>query len=111
GSQAEHRRALRAAARPGRAVGRARLRQAQDRHLEGAGGRGDARAAGDGSVNGISAKWRDRLLYMVSPIVFLLVWQLLLMAGFGDRRFIPAPRDIALRFLRLTGDGGLPLPT
>ena len=62
-------------------------------------------------MNGISAKWRDRLLYMVSPIVFLLVWQLLLMAGFGDRRFIPAPSDIALRFWRLTINGELALHT
>jgi NitT/TauT family transport system permease protein len=58
-------------------------------------------------MNGISAKWRDRLLYMISPILFLLVWQLLLMAGFGDRRFIPAPSDIAVRFWRMVWTGEL----
>ena len=43
----------------------------------------------------------ERLLYLISPIGLLLVWQLLLMAGFGDRRFIPAPSDIAVRFWQL----------
>ena len=46
-------------------------------------------------MTGISAKTRERLLYLISPIGLLLLWQLLLMAGFGDRRFIPAPSDIA----------------
>jgi len=44
------------------------------------------------------SKLQERLLYLVSPIGLLLVWQLLLMAGFGDRRFIPAPSDIAVRY-------------
>ena len=35
------------------------------------------------------------------------VWQLLLMAGIGDRRFIPAPTDIAVRFWLLVGSGEL----
>ncbi len=34
---------------------------------------------------------RERILYLLSPIGLLVVWQLLLMAGIGDRRFIPAP--------------------
>ena len=42
-------------------------------------------------MNALSAKTRDRLLYMISPILFLGLWQLLLMAGLGDRRFVPAP--------------------
>jgi ABC-type nitrate/sulfonate/bicarbonate transport system permease component len=58
-------------------------------------------------MNGLSAKWRDRALYLISPIALLLVWQLLLMAGFGDRRFIPAPSDIAVRFWRLLLNGEL----
>ncbi|HWL04277.1 MAG TPA: ABC transporter permease [Xanthobacteraceae bacterium] len=45
-----------------------------------------------------SGKVQERLLYLVSPIGLLLIWQLLLMAGFGDRRFIPAPSDIAVRY-------------
>ena len=58
-------------------------------------------------MNAISAKSRDRLLSMVSPIALLLLWQLLLMAGFGDRRFIPAPTDIAVRFWRMAVSGEL----
>jgi NitT/TauT family transport system permease protein len=50
---------------------------------------------------------RERLLYLVSPIGLLVVWQLLLMAGLGDRRFIPAPSDIAVRFWQLSLSGEL----
>jgi NitT/TauT family transport system permease protein len=58
-------------------------------------------------MSGLSAKTRDRALYLISPMALLLVWQLLLMAGFGDRRFIPAPTDIAVRFWRMIGSGEL----
>jgi ABC-type nitrate/sulfonate/bicarbonate transport system permease component len=58
-------------------------------------------------MSGLSAKWRDRALYLISPLALLLLWQLLLMAGFGDRRFIPAPSDIAARFWQLILNGEL----
>jgi ABC-type nitrate/sulfonate/bicarbonate transport system permease component len=58
-------------------------------------------------MTGLSAKTRERLLYLISPIGLLLVWQLLLMAGIGDRRFIPAPSDIALSFWKLAVSGEL----
>jgi ABC-type nitrate/sulfonate/bicarbonate transport system permease component len=58
-------------------------------------------------MNELSLKARERLLYLISPIALLLLWQLLLMAGFGDRRFIPAPSDIAVRFWRLIESGEL----
>jgi ABC-type nitrate/sulfonate/bicarbonate transport system permease component len=54
-----------------------------------------------------SAKTRERLLYLISPIALLAVWQVLLMLGFGDRRFVPAPSDIAVRFVRLAASGEL----
>src|SRR5262249_879315 len=95
--QADHRRPLPAPSRPDRPVGGGRFRQAQDRHLAGAGGRGQSRARGDGSMT-MSAKTRDRLLYLISPIAFLIMWELLLRAGIGDRRFIPTPSDVAVRF-------------
>ncbi|MSP44841.1 MAG: ABC transporter permease [Xanthobacteraceae bacterium] len=50
---------------------------------------------------------QERLLYLISPIGLLLLWQLLLMAGFGDRRFIPAPSDIAFRFWDMIVSGEL----
>src|SRR5215216_4351944 len=58
-------------------------------------------------MTALSAKTRDRVLYLISPIGLLLLWQLLLMAGVGDRRFIPAPTDIALSFWKLAVSGEL----
>jgi ABC-type nitrate/sulfonate/bicarbonate transport system permease component len=55
----------------------------------------------------MSEKARERLLYLVSPIALLAIWQVLLMLGFGDRRFIPAPTDIAVRFWQLAANGEL----
>jgi NitT/TauT family transport system permease protein len=58
-------------------------------------------------MNGLSSKARERLLYLISPIGLIVVWQVLLMLGIGDRRFIPAPSDIARRFVTLAGSGEL----
>jgi ABC-type nitrate/sulfonate/bicarbonate transport system permease component len=55
----------------------------------------------------MSGKTRERLLYLISPIALIVIWQILLMAGIGDRRFIPAPSDIAQRFVKLAGSGEL----
>jgi NitT/TauT family transport system permease protein len=55
----------------------------------------------------VSARTRERLLYLISPIGLLLVWQVLLMLGIGDRRFIPTPTDIASRFAALVANGEL----
>ncbi len=60
-------------------------------------------------MNGMSSKARERLLYLISPIGLLILWQLLLMMGIGDRRFIPAPTDIAVRFVKLVASGELAL--
>jgi NitT/TauT family transport system permease protein len=58
-------------------------------------------------MSALSAKTRDRLLYLISPIALLAVWELLLAAGIGDRRFIPAPSDIAARYWQLVVNGEL----
>jgi ABC-type nitrate/sulfonate/bicarbonate transport system permease component len=55
----------------------------------------------------VSPKTQERLLYLASPIGLLLLWQLLLMAGIGDRRFVPAPSDIALRYWQMLASGEL----
>jgi ABC-type nitrate/sulfonate/bicarbonate transport system permease component len=55
----------------------------------------------------LSAKTRERLLYLISPIGLLLLWQVLLVLGIGDRRFIPTPTDIAMKFWALTVNGEL----
>jgi len=55
----------------------------------------------------LSGKARERLLYLISPIALIALWQVLLMLGIGDRRFIPAPSDIAVRFWELSKSGEL----
>jgi ABC-type nitrate/sulfonate/bicarbonate transport system permease component len=62
-------------------------------------------------MSAMSDKARERALYLISPIALLLIWQVLLMLGFGDRRFIPAPTDIATRFWALIENGELALNT
>jgi NitT/TauT family transport system permease protein len=58
-------------------------------------------------MSGLSTKTQERLLYLISPIGLLALWQLLLMVGVGDRRFVPAPTDIAWRFWELIRSGEL----
>ena len=55
----------------------------------------------------LSAKTQERVLYFISPIGLLLLWQVLLMLGIGDRRFVPAPSDIAWRYWELVASGEL----
>src|ERR1700738_1717212 len=59
----------------------------------------------------MSDKSIERLLYLISPIGLLAAWQLALMAGFGGRRFIPAPSDLAVGFAQMGGSGELALHT
>ena len=55
----------------------------------------------------MSGKTQERLLYLISPIGLLAIWQVLLMFGFGDRRFIPTPSEIAVQFWQMTLSGEL----
>jgi ABC-type nitrate/sulfonate/bicarbonate transport system permease component len=55
----------------------------------------------------VNERTRERLLYLISPIGLLAIWQSLLALGLGDRRFIPAPSDIAQRFVGLIASGEL----
>src|SRR5260221_8501079 len=71
------------------------------------GGRGHARQGGDRRMSESPSKLQERLLYLASPIGLLAVWEIALALGFGDRRFIPAPSDIAVRFWQLTVHGEL----
>jgi ABC-type nitrate/sulfonate/bicarbonate transport system permease component len=58
-----------------------------------------------------SSRLQERLLYLASPIGLLAVWEILLALGFGDRRFVPAPSDIAVRFWELAISGELAADT
>jgi NitT/TauT family transport system permease protein len=55
----------------------------------------------------MTGKTQERLLYFISPIGLILLWQGLLMAGIGDRRFVPAPSDIAWRYWEMLASGEL----
>ena len=55
----------------------------------------------------MSPKTQERLLYLISPIGLIALWQLLLMAGIGDRRFIPSPSDIGWRYWEMLRSGEL----
>ena len=55
----------------------------------------------------MSPKTQERLLFLISPIGLIALWQLLLMAGIGDRRFVPAPSDIAWRYWEMLASGEL----
>jgi ABC-type nitrate/sulfonate/bicarbonate transport system permease component len=57
------------------------------------------------------SRLQERLLYLASPIGLLAVWEILLALGFGDRRFVPAPSDIAVRFWELAISGELAADT
>ena len=80
------------------------IRCAQARHLARARRGSEPRPRRGGSM---SVTTRERLLYLISPVALLIVWEVLLRLGFGDRRFIPAPSDIAVRFWQLALNGEL----
>ena len=50
---------------------------------------------------------RERLMYLLSPVGLLLLWEVLIRLGLGDRRFVPAPSDIGERFWLLIVSGEL----
>jgi ABC-type nitrate/sulfonate/bicarbonate transport system permease component len=58
-------------------------------------------------MSSFSPKTQERLLYLISPIGLILLWQVLLMAGIGDRRFVPAPSDIGWRYWEMVRSGEL----
>jgi NitT/TauT family transport system permease protein len=58
-----------------------------------------------------AGKFQERLLYLASPVGLIALWELLLRLGFGDRRFVPAPSDIAARFYELAVNGELAVHT
>jgi NitT/TauT family transport system permease protein len=58
-------------------------------------------------MSGLSGKTQERVLYLISPIGLILLWQVLLMVGIGDRRFVPAPTDIAWRYWEMIVSGEL----
>lgn len=58
-------------------------------------------------MSGWSGKTQERVLYLISPIGLIVLWQALLMLGIGDRRFVPAPSDIGWRYWEMMRSGEL----
>jgi len=50
---------------------------------------------------------RNRLLYFISPLALLVIWQLLVSTGVLDHRFFPAPSEVFTRLFALLRDGTL----
>ncbi|SAL43080.1 aliphatic sulfonates transport permease [Caballeronia peredens] len=50
---------------------------------------------------------RDRMISIASPIVLLIVWQILAETGVIDERFFPAPSKVFGTFIGLVNDGSL----
>jgi 1,4-dihydroxy-2-naphthoate octaprenyltransferase len=50
---------------------------------------------------------KNRLLYFISPLALLAIWELLVATGVLDRRFFPAPSEVFVRLVELIQDGTL----
>jgi len=56
---------------------------------------------------GMSSTNKDRLINIISPIILLLLWELLVQTRILDARFFPAPTTIFKTFRQLIADGSL----
>ena len=54
---------------------------------------------------------KNRLLYFISPIALLVIWQTLVVTGVLDRRFFPPPSETLARLVELLQDGTLATAT
>ena len=50
---------------------------------------------------------KDRLINLISPLIFLVIWELLVTSGFLDRRFFPPPTETLQRMAELLASGEL----
>lgn len=50
---------------------------------------------------------RGRLLYFISPLALILIWELLVLTDVLDRRFFPPPTETIARLIELIQDGRL----
>ena len=50
---------------------------------------------------------KDRLINLISPLIFLVIWELLVTFGFLDRRFFPPPTETLQRMAELLASGEL----
>ena len=50
---------------------------------------------------------KNRLLYLISPVGLLIIWELMVKTGVLDYRFFPAPSEVLVRLVELIRDGTL----
>jgi NitT/TauT family transport system permease protein len=60
-----------------------------------------------GSAARLGANHRDRLVSLASPILLLILWEILVRAGVLDARFFPAPSSIYHTLVAVAVDGSL----
>lgn len=65
------------------------------------------RAAALKPRRGLSAANGDRLISLASPVLLLILWEVLVRTGVLDARFFPAPSKISETFFALVRDGSL----
>ena len=57
--------------------------------------------------NKMSARTRDRLLSVISPLALLALWEFCARFGFIDTRFFPAPSSVVSTMVEMLGTGEL----
>src|SRR6476659_6559587 len=61
----------------------------------------------EASSNKMSARTRDRLLSVISPLALLALWEFCARFGFIDTRFFPAPSSVISTLVEMLGTGEL----
>src|SRR5213595_1764425 len=64
-------------------------------------------STGPQAASRMSARTRDRLLSVISPLGLLLLWELCARFGFIDTRFFPAPSSVIATLLEMLRSGEL----
>src|SRR5262249_33192642 len=60
-----------------------------------------------GTQSTMSARTRDRLLNVISPLALLIVWEICARFGFIDTRFFPAPSSVMATLMEMLRTGEL----
>ena len=64
-------------------------------------------ATGSEATSKMSARTRDRLLSVISPLALLALWEFCARFGFIDTRFFPAPSSVVSTMVEMLRSGEL----
>src|SRR5207249_3400346 len=64
-------------------------------------------STGPQAASRMSARTRDRLLSVISPLALLILWELCARFGFIDTRFFPAPSSVVATTIEMLRTGEL----